>query len=413
MKNKIIFWVIILSLILEAVLILGLINKKEDYKNDTIAINMLKREIESNYGNTKKYPNTFEYSIIDNNDNVIYKTNDNVSKSINEAYHNKDTIIDLDNNKGKIIVSNNVNEIINKNNNVVITVVIVITIIQLVSYIIYYVITYTNLIKPFRRMEEFATRISSGNLDIPISMDKNNNFGAFTEAFDIMRAEIKRSREQEKKAVESKKELIAKLSHDIKTPISSIKSSSELGSIISKDEKSKEYFELINIKSDQINTLITNLFNSTLDELEELNINAVELKSNVISELINNADYLNKNNNYDIPKCNIFADRIRLQQVFDNIFANSYKYANTEIETRSYIDKGYLVIEIKDFGNTVKDEEIPLLTEKFKRGSNIDNNDGVGLGLYISKELMLKMNGDLEIQNCNPGFKVVLNLRII
>ena len=57
-------------------------------------------------------------------------------------------------------------------------------------------------------MNEFATRVSCGNLDIPLEMDRNNNFGAFTEAFDIMRSEIKKARSEEKKAIDAKKELV-------------------------------------------------------------------------------------------------------------------------------------------------------------------------------------------------------------
>jgi signal transduction histidine kinase len=262
-------------------------------------------------------------------------------------------------------------------------------------------------------MEKFASRVSSGNLDIPLDMDKDNNFGAFTEAFDVMRHEIKKSRSAEKKAIEDKKELVAKLSHDIRTPIASIKSSSELGLAISKEEKTKKCFESINQKSDQINILITNLFNTTLEELEELTINATEINSNIIKDLINNSDYLDRNNNFNIPNCKVFADKLRLQQVFDNIFINSYKYANTKIETEAFIENEYLVISIKDFGNSISDEEIPLLKDKFKRGKNVKDVDGTGLGLYISNELLRKMNGDLELENANPGFKVIIYLRII
>ena len=102
-----------------------------------------------------------------------------------------------------------------------------------------------------------------------------------------------------------------------------------------------------------------------------------------------------------------------MQQVFDNIFANSYKYANTKIETKIFIENEYLVVSIRDFGNTINDEEVPLLTEKFKRGTNTGSIEGAGLGLYISKELLRKMNGNLEIKSENPGFNTIIYLRII
>ena len=70
-------------------------------------------------------------------------------------------------------------------------------------------------------------------------------------------------------------------------------------------------------------------------------------------------------------------------------------------------------MEIRDFGKGVNDLELPLLTEKFKRGSNTNDKDGVGLGLYISKSFINQMDGILEIENANPGFKVIFKLRII
>ena len=77
------------------------------------------------------------------------------------------------------------------------------------------------------------------------------------------------------------------------------------------------------------------------------------------------------------------------------------------------LNKAIQIISIKDFGTNLFDEEMPLLKEKFKRGKNSEGTDGVGLGLYISTELLRKMNGNLEIENEKPGFKVSIYLRII
>lgn len=416
MKRRYLSLFIIFTFVFELFVVIYYIREKTEYKNDIIKVNELINEIKENYGDISKYPKYFDYTIIDNSGNLIYKTKDELSQSLNEAYKNRDTIIDLiiDNEiKGKVIISNDVKGIVNRHNDIYINILMWVSGIQLIALIIYYIVLYKKILEPFNKMKDFAIRVSSGNLDIPLEMDRKNNFGAFTEAFDIMRFEVKKARIAEKKTVEDKKELVAKLSHDIKTPIASIKSSSELGLAISNDEKTKEYFKSINQKSDQINILVTNLFNSTLEELEELNVNPIELKSNIIKELIDNADYLNRNNEHFVPKCKIFGDRLRLQQVFDNIFANSYKYANTKIETQIFIENEYLVVSIRDFGNTINDEEIPLLTEKFKRGTNTGNVEGVGLGLYISKELLRAMNGNLEIKNDNPGFNTTIYLRII
>lgn len=415
MKKRYLVSIIIITIISEIFVSIKYVNNKNSYKNDVVKINELSKTIENNFYDKSKYPNTFNYSIINDKEIIVYKSDISSVNSLVEAYKNKNTIVDINVNGNiyKILIDNNIENIMNNNKSIYLKTMFVVSAIQLLSFIIYYIYLYINIIKPFNKMKEFATRVSSGNLDIPLNMDKNNNFGAFTESFDIMRHEIKIARKKEKEAIDAKKELVAKLSHDIKSPVASIKSSSELGLEIAPNERIKNQFSSINKKSDQINTLVTNLFNSTLKEMDELKINPTIISSNIVKELLINSDYLNKANDINIEKCNIYADRLRLQQVFDNIFINSYKYANTKIEIKNYVDDEFFIISIKDFGNSIQDEEMPLLLEKFKRGSNTLNKEGAGLGLYISKEFINQMNGDLEIVNENPGFKVIIKLRII
>lgn len=79
------------------------------------------------------------------------------------------------------------------------------------------------VVEPFGRLKGFAGSVAAGNLETPLEMDKGNIFGAFTKSFDIMCEELKASRLHEEVTVKSRKEMIAELSHDIKTPVASIK----------------------------------------------------------------------------------------------------------------------------------------------------------------------------------------------
>ena len=108
------------------------------------------------------------------------------------------------------------------------------------------------------------------------------------------------------------------------------------------------------------------------------------------------------------PICLLYADKLRLQQVFDNIFNNSYKYANTKIDITICRDNNCLVVGIEDYGGGVSMEELPLLKEKFKRGSNIRDIEGAGLGLYISDYFLKEMYGELVIENGQNGLKVTV-----
>ena len=283
-------------------------------------------------------------------------------------------------------------------------------VIQIFICIGYTVYLYLSVIRPFRKLKGFAERVAGGNLDMPLAMDRHNLFGAFTESFDIMRSELKKARLAEAQAQQSKKELVAKLSHDIKTPVASIKAVSEVGLAVATTEKDKANYTQIMGKADQINKLVTNLFTATLEELQQLTVTPTNIESKQVKTMLENADYLRRSIIPDMPDCLVFADALRLQQVFDNIFANSYKYANTEITVSLHRTDKHIDITIEDFGGGVEAEELPVLKEKFKRGSNAKNTEGAGLGLYISDYFMKEMHGELIIENGVHGLKVTVSV---
>ena len=206
--------------------------------------------------------------------------------------------------------------------------------------------------------------------------------------------------------------MIAKLSHDIKTPVASIKSTSEVGLCLAQEERVREKFALINRKSDQITGLVDNLFHASVEELTELSVNPGSHPSALVKELICNSDYLERAEDFVVPDCRIYADRLRLQQAFDNVFMNSYKYAGTRIEVCAECQEEYLVVRISDSGPGVKPEELPVLKEKYKRGSNVSEQDGAGLGLYLTNLFVEKMGGKLALENGEPGFVVCLYIRL-
>ncbi len=109
----------------------------------------------------------------------------------------------------------------------------------------------------------------------------------------------------------------------------------------------------------------------------------------------------------------IFVDKLRIQQVFDNLFMNSYKYADTDIEVSCELVDDYLKVSIRDKGPGVAENELPLLREKYKRGSNCEGKDGAGLGLYLTDYFIRQMDGKLDIINAHPGLNVSVFIRTI
>lgn len=416
MKKAPFIVLLILTFIAEALACFFLTTRFKDIKTDPVKVNECMYSITENFGDESQYNTQLDYTVIDNDGNLIYKTKDGLSESINDAIKSRGLILDLvidGEVVGKVIFDYSMDDQINGFKQNIIIGFVVIGSLQVVIIIAWYIYLKKTLITPFKKLNSFAARVAEGNLDMPLEMDKGHVFGEFTESFDLMRSELKKARIAEKKASDDKKEMVAKLSHDIKTPVASIKSTSEIGMAITKEDRTKEMFGVINDKTDQIKALVDNLFTSSVQDIAEIDVNPGPQPSEVISTLIRNSDYLNRAGTYEIPECSVYFDKLRLQQVFDNIFMNSYKYADTDIIVSSEISGDYLIVRIADKGPGVKEEEIPLLKEKYRRGSNTSDKDGAGLGLYLTDYFMEKMDGQLGLSNKEPGFEVSVYLRII
>ena len=404
------------TFIAEALACYFMLSKIKDIKTDPVKVNECIYSISENYGDTSKYNKQLDYVIIDNDGELIYKTREGLSESVNEAIKTRGLIIDLTVDgevKGKVIFDYNIGIQMAEFKQNIIIVFIIIGVLQLVIIISWYIYLKRSMITPFAKLSDFAARVAEGNLDLPLKMDKGHVFGAFTESFDLMRSELKKARLAEKKASDDKKEMVAKLSHDIKTPVASIKSTSEIGMAITKEDRTREMFGVIDAKTDQIKSLVDNLFTSSVQDITEIDVNPGMQPSDVITGLIRNADYLHRAGAFTIPECNVYFDKLRLQQVFDNIFMNSYKYADTAMLVNAEISGDYLVIRVSDEGPGVKEEELPLLKEKFRRGSNASDKDGAGLGLYLTDYFMEKMDGQLGLKNLDKGLEVSVYIRIV
>ena len=290
-------------------------------------------------------------------------------------------------------------------------------------------------VRPSEELSSFAGDIAKGNLDVELPMHRVNLFGNFTEAFDIMKEELKSSRKREIEAEIARKELIASLSHDVKTPLSVIKATGEvldlkLSAIKSSDKKEElkketeealELTKVIAAKADTIGVLMSEMMHANMEELERIEVKTAEEDSTVIEDFIKKLNgYGNITVDGHIPPCLVYIDRLRMEQVIDNVIGNSNKYAGTDI--RVSFDRmddimmgdgstgSFICIRISDSGPGVSEDDLPLIAEKYYRGRNAEKNNGFGLGLYLVKCYMDKMGGGMEYYNDN-GFTVELMVK--
>ena len=261
-------------------------------------------------------------------------------------------------------------------------------------------------IRPFNKLSDFAASVSKGNLDVPLNMDRHNYFGAFTESFDRMREELKLSSEREAAANRSKQELVAEISHDIKTPVATIKATCEVMEIKYTEDDIQEKVSVIKSKATSVEHLIDNMFRATLDDLDELKVTPREESSLIIEDMLAGLRFYGTvEQKGSVPECLILVDKLRLEQVIDNIAGNSFKYAGTTLEVSYKSDADNIRVILSDRGPGVPEKELAMLTTKFYRGSEAagSGKDGSGLGLYLASRFMEKMGGGLDLKNREGG----------
>ncbi len=276
---------------------------------------------------------------------------------------------------------------------------------------------YFAILRPFDKMKGFAARISAGDFDVPLKYERTNYFGEFTWAFDSMRNEITKSRASEKEAIENNKTVIATLSHDIKTPIASIRAYAEglSANMDSSFEKRERYLSVIIRKCDEVSRLTNDLFLHSVSDLDKLKIvsERVEICSFVEAAIRSDTVFAERGSLvFRPPGFTAFVnmDKNRFTQVCDNIINNARKYAKTDIDVFFTREKESVVLHFRDYGGGIPDENMPFVFDKFYRGTNCGGEQGAGLGLYIVKYIIGEMGGTVALQNHENGLEVKISL---
>lgn len=390
---------------------------------DNTVVNGLLNELSADWDNVKAKNKSMvpqiegiSYEVMDNDGRILVRTETGMPEDLGRATSERYTIRDIKVDGevvGKLLISNDFTSMRSETQKNYERRFIIVALAEALLIALFLLWVYRNIIKPFEDLKEFASDIASGDLDKPLKMDRGNIFGSFTESFDIMRSELSEAKQKEYEAQRSKMELVSQLSHDIKTPVASIKALGELLEAQSTDPKSKERLGSIVTKADNIDAMVSDLFTETLTELNELNVETSEQESRILDRIIRDADHMDLVTGRNVEECIIMCDPLRVTQVVNNIIFNSYKYAGTKIHLESHIEDDYLVVSFTDEGGGVSNDEIPMITKRFRRGENAKGKPGSGLGLAIAYELMEKMGGDLEVANADKGLRVRLFFKIV
>ena len=271
------------------------------------------------------------------------------------------------------------------------------------------------ILGPFERLSDVPYELSKGNLTAPVKETKNRFFGRFIWGVDMLRENMEQQKERELELQRDRKMLLLSLSHDIKTPLSAIKLYSKALSkgLYAEKEKQLEIAESIGAKADEIEGYVSQIITASREDFLSLDVNMSEF---YLSELVTKIRqyYTEKlalvKTDFSISEyadCLLSGDPDRSIEVIQNVMENALKYGDGKSISVSFAEEdGCILVTVSNSGCTLANTDLPHIFESFWRGSNAEHEKGSGLGLYICRQLMRKMNGEIfaDIRN---GFMCV------
>ena len=278
------------------------------------------------------------------------------------------------------------------------------------------------VLKPFNSMTDMTVELAKGNLTKPITEEKSRFFGKFLWGMDMLRENLEDSRRKELEYQKEKKTLVLSLSHDIKTPLSAIELYTKAlkEGIYDSEEKKAEALNGILKNADEIKRYAGEISKISREDFLDFKVNVSEV---YIDDIINKIEafYHDRlsviHTGFSVDRhtnCLLLCDSDRLVEVLQNFMENAIKYGDGKSVKISFEEEeGYKLICVTNTGTAPDETDMQSIFDSFYRGKNTEGIQGSGLGLYICKNLMQKMDGDAYAEAVDGGFRAVAVVKIV
>lgn len=273
------------------------------------------------------------------------------------------------------------------------------------------------MLEPFWRLSNMPYELAKGHLRGELPESREKYFGRFIWGISMLRDTLQSARKRELQLAGEKKTLILSISHDIKIPLSAIKLQARriYEGLVTDEEERRACGRSIEQHADEIEQFVRKIMEASGDQILSIEVENSEFYLK---------DYVNQIREIYQPICSqsmvdlqvakyenhlLKGDLDRAVEVMENLLENALKYGDGRRIRISFYEEDYCqVIEVFNTGEAVNRQEIPHLFDSFFRGSNAKGKDGNGLGLYICRQIMLKMGGDIFVQTKEDGMSFCL-----
>lgn len=282
-----------------------------------------------------------------------------------------------------------------------------------------------SILSPLNHLQKAAAEISQGNLDHPIVEEGDKEIQELCRDLELMRLRLKESIHTQLKYEDNRKVLISSISHDLKTPVTSIKGYVEglLDGIAHTPDKKEKYLKTIYSKAQQVDAMIDDLLLYAKLDMNQLpyNFERTDIKKFLNDGLLESEHEMEQSKillsftNEIKEQRVILLDRERMRRVIMNILDNSRKYMDKEVgritvflrETHSSV-----IIELRDNGSGIPEKDLPQIFDRFYRSDMARSEiGGSGLGLAIAKQIIEGHEGRIwAVSHKDEGTSIMISL---
>ncbi len=275
---------------------------------------------------------------------------------------------------------------------------------------------------PLRELNRATERVGSGDLDFTISYKEDNEFGKLCTDFDMMRDKLLISTRKQNIYENSRKELIASITHDLKTPLTSIIGYVEglQDGVVTNPETINNYLNVIHDKSIRLDHLIDDLFTFTQLEHEKFTVKTCNLSmKNVLTEYTNTKKREFKSKEIKlivtepIHDAVLAIDEFRFGQVLENLINNATKFTKSFIKVYTEVSDNFYYIYVEDDGIGIASKDLPHIFDYFYQCDKAreTKKQGSGLGLAICKQLIESHQGKIYVSS-KVGEGTIFKIRL-
>lgn len=290
------------------------------------------------------------------------------------------------------------------------------------------ILVYQQFVNPLVKLKEAAERMGSGNLDDKIDFGDNrvDEVGELCESFENMRQRMSDFAKAKMQYEDENRQLISNISHDLRTPITTIKGYVEgiMDGVADTPEKQERYLKMIYSKANEMDSLInelslyTNINNNAIPyEFHRVSVKDYfdDCMEEVYTTLLSKHMTLTYKNYCD-DDVKVIVDPDQLKRVINNIITNAIKYNDKDygqVDINIYDNDAEVKVSISDNGRGIDSESLPHIFDRMYRADSArQSRGGSGLGLAICKKIVEEHGGNIyATSQLGTGTTIVFTLK--